>query len=349
MRELNFDNHAVSMIESFLKHRNQKVMLTTCKSDWIQLYQGVPQGTVLGPLLFNIYVNDMIKSISNDCQLLQYADDTMTYASHKDENQAIQHLECNVKYLVEFFERHGLTINADKTEFIIFCKPSKNAQLQNKELKVKDKIIKSVSCAKYLGVYLDQNLNYQNEVKNLLRKMACGIKTLYALRESFPQKTLILLMNALVISHVNYSAILLSGISDNLITTLEKQLSWAVKACFNRKKFDHSADLKVQYDILPIRYFLNYKSALYFWKFTHNMLPSLANENRPSTAVLRNHKRTNQVYINIKNNSQFIKNGFFNKAVPIWNTLPENMKIKEHTYHTTKNRMKQFFQPKFKN
>ena len=66
--------------------------------------------------------------------------------------------------------------------------------------------------------------------------MACGIKTLYALRESFPQKTLILLMNALVISHVNYSAILLSGISDNLITTLEKQLSWAVKACFNRKK-----------------------------------------------------------------------------------------------------------------
>ena len=102
-------------------------MLTTCKSDWIELYQGVLQGTVLGPLLFNIYVNDMIKSISNDCQLLQYADDTMTYASHKDENRAIQHLECNVKYLVEFFERHGLTINADKTEFIIFCKPSKNS------------------------------------------------------------------------------------------------------------------------------------------------------------------------------------------------------------------------------
>ena len=349
LHDLNFDKKAVSMIESFLKHRNQKVILNTCKSDWIELYQGVPQGTVLGPLLFNIYVNDMSKAISNDCELLQYADDTMTYASHKDENQAIQRLENDVNHLVHFFESHGLTINADKTEFIIFCKQSRNAHVKDKELKVKNTIIKSKSFVKYLGVFLDQNLNYQNEVKNILKKMACGIKTLYALRESFPQKTLILLMNALVISHVNYSAILLSGISDNLITTLEKQLSWAVKACFNRKKFDHSADLKVQYNILPIRYFLNYKSALYFWKFTHNMLPSLANENRPSTAVLRNHKRTNQVYINIKNNSQFIKNGFFNKAVPIWNTLPENVKTKEHTYHTTKTKMKQFFLQKFKN
>ena len=178
--------------------------------------------------------------------------------------------------------------------------------------------------------------------------MACGIKTLYALRESFPEKTLILLLNALVISHVHYSAILLNGISDNLLTTLEKQLSWAVKACFNRKKFDHSADLKVQHNILPMRYLLNYKSALYFWKFTHDMIPSLAKENRPSTAVLRKHKRTNQVYIDIKNNTQLIKNSFFNKVVPIWNTLPGNMKTKEHTYNTTKAKMKQFFLQKFK-
>ena len=138
LHDLNFDKKAVSMIESFLKHRNQKVILNTCKSDWIELYQGVPQGTVLGPLLFNIYVNDMSKAISNDCQLLQYADDTMTYASHKDENQAIQCLENDVNHLVHFFESHGLTINADKTEFIVFCKQSRNAHVKDKEFESKE-------------------------------------------------------------------------------------------------------------------------------------------------------------------------------------------------------------------
>ena len=95
--------------------------------------------------------------------------------------------------------------------------------------------------------------------------MRCGIKTLYAIRDSFPEKTRLLIMNALVISHVHYSAIiLLNGISENLLTTLEKQLRWAVKACFSRRKCDHSADLKLLHDILPMRYFLKLKSVLFF-------------------------------------------------------------------------------------
>ena len=81
--------------------------------------------------------------------------------------------------------------------------------------------------------------------------MALGIKSLYSVRDIFPQKTRKLLLNALVVSHLHYSAILLSGISENLLTTLEKQINWGIKACFNRLKYDHSSDLKVQHDILP--------------------------------------------------------------------------------------------------
>ena len=121
----------------------------------------------------------MRKCIKNDCQLIQYADDTMVYAAHKDENIAIQNLEKNIKNLVTYSERHRLTINADKTEFIIFCKVSTNNTMRNFEIEVKNQIIENSKSIKYLGVYLDQNLTFQNEVKNVLRKMACGIKTLY--------------------------------------------------------------------------------------------------------------------------------------------------------------------------
>ena len=276
LRELNFNKVAISLIQSYLTGRNQKVMLNNCKSDWIEIHQGVPQGTILGPLLFNIYVNRMKEFITEKCELIQYADDTMIFSANTNEKEALKNLEENIKKIKNFFEIHRLTINADKTEFITFCKMSKNNIVRDMESHVDGKTIPPSNHVKYLGVFLDKNLAYQDEVKNLLMKMACGIKTIYSVRDLFPEKTRFLLLNALVISHLHYSSVLLNGITENLLTTLEKQLSWAVKACFNRNKFDHSSDLKIYHKILPIRYFLQYKSVLYFWKFKHGILPAFA-------------------------------------------------------------------------
>ena len=83
------------------------------------------------------------------------------------------------------------------------------------KLKVHNQVISEISNVKYLGDYLDQNLNYQIEIKNILRKMALGIKSMYSFRDIFPQKTRKLFLNALVVSHLHYLAILISGISEN--------------------------------------------------------------------------------------------------------------------------------------
>ena len=174
---------------------------------------------------------------------------------------------------------------------------------------------------------MDQNLTYQDEVKNLLMKMACGIKTIYSIRDLFPLKNRFLLLNASVISHLHYSSILLNGITENLLTTLEKQSSWAVKAFFKRNKFDYSSDLKIYHKILPIRYFLQYKSILYFWKLRHGILPAFAKV-KPSTAVIKNQERTNKLYVNHPPENEVMKKCFYNKVVPIWNTLPDKVNIK---------------------
>ena len=99
-----------------------------------------------------------------------------------------------------------------KTEFIIFSKLSKNETVEHLKLQVKDQIIQTASCVKYLGVYLDRNLTFQNEIKNFLCKMATGFKVLFNLKNIFPEKTKLFLLNALLISHLHYSAILLGGI-----------------------------------------------------------------------------------------------------------------------------------------
>ena len=147
-----------------------------------------------------------------------------------------------------------------------------------------------------------------------------------------------MLLNALVVS-LQYSAILLTGISnENLMTTLEKQLNWAIKACFFRTKYDHSSDLKLQYKILPVRYLLNMKSVLYFWKWKNKMIPALIGENERSTAPLRFLERTDILVYTRHCESTFMRNSFFfKKTVPLWNTLPKNLKIKSYSYTTIKN------------
>ena len=161
--------------------------------------------------------------------------------------------------VIGYFVSHRLNINAEKTEFIVFCKPSKSASIENVELQVQRRSIKQKECVKYLGVQLDQNLNYQNEVKIILRKLACGIKRNYTVRYFLPTKTRLLLLNALVISHLPYSSRLLNGISRSLISTLEKHLTWGVKACFIRYKMDSAHDLRLHYRILSVRHLLDLK------------------------------------------------------------------------------------------
>ena len=214
-----------------------------------------------------------------------------------------------------------------KTEFITF--QTKNNKSKKTNLIVRDEVIRSSSSVKSLGVYLDQILTFQEEVKHILRKMACGIKTLYSIRDYFPEKVRLLLLNALVISHLHYPAILLSGLTENLNTTLENQPNWGIKACFNRTKYDRSSDLKIKHNILPIRYFLKNKSLSYFWKWKNNLIPAFR-DSQMETGKIRKQSGTETPYFNIFCRSDFLRNSFFKKTVPLWNTLPKNIRKKVH-------------------
>ena len=131
------------MIKSYDNERLQKVTLSACESDWLQLYQGVPKRTILGPLLFNIYVNNMIETIESSCNLVQYADDNMIFTSNEDVYDSLKALAKNIFSLERKFESHLLTKIASKTELIVFCKPHKNRLIESLKLEVKCKSSKT--------------------------------------------------------------------------------------------------------------------------------------------------------------------------------------------------------------
>ena len=128
----------------------------------------------------------MQHEVQNDCNLWQHADDTMAFKSDRNIHKAIAPREQNVKKLLFFFESHQLTINAGKNEFKFFGRKAKNDSMNMLKLKVHNQGISAISNVKYLGVYLDQNLKYQIEIKYILHKMALGIKSLYSVRDIFP-------------------------------------------------------------------------------------------------------------------------------------------------------------------
>ena len=123
---------------------------------------------------------------------------------------------------------------------------------------------------KYLGVLIDSNLTFHEEVKHILRKMTREIKTIYAIIKSIPQKLLIIVLIALVLSHLHYSAVIIHAIEQNLIMSLEKQLNWSLRATFFRQKFESVQDIKCSRNILPVKLFLKTKRLQYFWKIKNS-------------------------------------------------------------------------------
>ena len=205
LSQTGFDNNAVKMIAHYLTNRYQRVNVNGVFSSWYKVKRGFPQGTVLGPLLFNLYVNDFAAQIaieSNNTKIIQYADDCLLFNADINSSSAKDGLEKILNNICIYFKQHELNLNAKKSEYICFsekCDPRIN--LLDKLLIDNTEIKQSREC-KYLGIFLDQNLTSQTQVKRILQKMALGIKTIDTIRKQLPSKSLYTLFQSIVLFHL---------------------------------------------------------------------------------------------------------------------------------------------------
>ena len=172
-------------MKSFLSDRMQQVSL-----NWIELKRGVPQGTILGPLLFNLYVNDLTGQITEDARIIQYANDCLLFCSHQDPDIALQSLQTNILKLESYFKSHRLNLKGSKTEFITFSRKNDKRQLDSETVVVCSSVVKKKYECKYLGITLDQHLTFQTQVKKGSKNMAVGIKSIEFIQHKFPTTVL---------------------------------------------------------------------------------------------------------------------------------------------------------------
>ena len=146
---------ACELMFSYYSHRKQRVKMGNSTSEWQSVYKGSAQGSVIGPLSYNIFSNDMLSVLDNDINGFNYADDNTLTSSGHDYDVVQDKLVRNIEKVMQWFEENDMKINPDKFQYIVF---GKNETI--KDIKIGNVNIQPVNYVKVLGLYLDNKINF---------------------------------------------------------------------------------------------------------------------------------------------------------------------------------------------
>ena len=194
---------ALSWFKDYLTNRHQYVAFNSHNSNSLPIQCGVPQGSILGPLLFLLYVND----ISNTSPLLSFilfADDTNIFYSHPDMNTVIHTLNVELPKVSLWFKCNKLSLNLQKTNYIHF----KNRNLQNIipfDIIIDELPLDKKTHTKFLGVTIDEHLTWNEHIRAITTSISRGVGILYKLKHILDIKTLFMQYNAIITPYISYS------------------------------------------------------------------------------------------------------------------------------------------------
>ena len=189
---------ALDFIYSYLSARKQRVKVNGSFSNWRETNLGVPQGSVLGPLLFNIYVNDMLY-LMEDAEICNYADDTTIYVVSDKIDDVVRRLEDGIAAVLNWFPNNYMKLNEEKCHVMIF-----GGIHDDIRVKIGTSVIKETKEQMLLGINIDNKLTFKSHVETLCKKAAQKLHALARIANYMETEQLASLMNAFIMSHFSY-------------------------------------------------------------------------------------------------------------------------------------------------
>ena len=340
---------ALAWISSFLDGRTQQVCYNGRLSIISFLLFGVPQGSVLGPLLYLLYTADPFGIIA-DCGLVghSYADDTQVYvsASAADASVAAQRLADCVERIDQWMGSNRLRLNQDKTQIIWIGTRQQLSKVNVTELTLSTAAVSLSSTVSDLGVLIDGQLNMSDHVASVCRSCNFQLRQLRQIKGSLTSDAIKTLVHAFISSRLDYCNSLLVGVSEDVLRKLQLIQNAAARLVTGTRKFDHISPVLRDLHWLPIRKRITYKVAMLVYKCLHGLASSyLSDFCRPvSTVSGRQHLRTAAAgVLFVPRTKTSVGSRSFSVSGPVtWNSLPTELRLLELSVASFANRLKSY-------
>ena len=328
LREVGVNSRSLCWFQNYLADRKQSVMLGNVMSSFKQITCGVPQGSILGPLLFSIYVRDL-PGQAVCCGVSQFADDTAVHAASASILEIEHRLNDDLRQTAKWLRSKKLHINAVKTQVVLFG--GRRALLKNPELNIslEGERLQQVKCVKYLGVMLNNNLSWSAHVDYLQRKTNRIVKMLRRLRYTVPSCVIRNIYTAIVLPSMDYCDVVWSGCTRTAAKKLEVVQNNAARAVLGAPYRSSATALRTQLCWVTLEKRRELHTAVWVHRclrpgvtpsYLHVIFQPLRKQHQHCTRLSEHGVLVPRAHTNM-----MLKSFHYRGAV-VWNSLPEKVR-----------------------
>ena len=266
---------AFAMLKSYLHERTQCVQVDHDRSSFLPIQIGVPQGSILGPLLFILYINDFPQVCGQHITTFLYADDTAIFIEGKNDEELQTTLNTLMPKVAEWFITNQLSLNTDKTFYQIYTNKRSEIEVL---LQIDGAVINRAKTVKYLGIFIDEDIKWKTHIAKLQTVLSRNVGIISRVKYFLDTKHLLLLYNSLVLSHVNYCCFLYSNTYSTNLNELEKLQKRAVRIVDRQPRLAHTAPIFKKLKLLRLKDIGNQQMILLLHRKLKANLPNLIDQ-----------------------------------------------------------------------
>lgn len=341
MRDIGVENEELNWYKTYLTNRTQATIIKDEKSNIKLNNLGVPQGSVSGAKLFNIYINSA-ESVIEHASVNMFADDTMIYLITNDIKKGEKQMNDELNNFEKWLSTMKLKTNVEKTKYMIINEKKK----ENIKLKMNDEEIKRIKSMKYLGVIIDEKLEFKEHYDYIYKKMAKKVGFLGRISRKLAIETKIIIYKTIIAPHLDYCSTILYLMNDEQMNKLQKIQNRAMRIILKMNRYTNRKFMLETLQWQSVKQRLTFNTLIMIHKINNDLTPKYLKENLKcvNETSKYNTRNKNEFRLPMYKKAK-TQNNIFYKGVKQYNELNKEIKD-EKRIHIFKNKLNKWIKEK---